>query len=94
MTDKDITQVNAFFNSWKGAVALFNKFTASHNRFIIELKQPDSGEFIGVSFSFCNYIAGPTWWDNCDLKCNRRMEKMDTKYETKWLGFLLEEQTQ
>jgi hypothetical protein len=69
MADRDITKVNAFFQNWKGAIALFNKFTSSHNRFVIELKQPDSGEYIGISFSFCNYIAGPTWWDNCELKC-------------------------
>jgi len=69
MGDKDITQVNVFFQNWKGAIAIFNKFTSSHSRFVIELKQPNSGEFIGVSFSFCNYIAGSTWWENCDLKC-------------------------
>ena len=69
MANDDITRVNAFFHNWKGAIVLFNKFTSSHNRFVIEMKQPDSGEFIGVSFSFCNYIAGPTWWDNSELKC-------------------------
>ena len=36
MADKDITKVNTFFQNWKGANALFNKFTSSHNDHVYE----------------------------------------------------------
>lgn len=70
MKMKDCERVNGHFSKWKGATARFNKYTTSHNRFVVALKRQGSDESVGVSFTFCEYIAGPTHWTNCDLQCS------------------------
>jgi hypothetical protein len=71
MRRKDIARANAFFQSWVGATAVFNRYTTTHDRFVLELVRPGSpADFVGVSFTFTEYLAGKTRWSDACLACS------------------------
>jgi hypothetical protein len=87
MEPKDIQKINSFFAEWKGATAWFNRYTSSHNRFVLALTPLDGSDPIGISFSFCEYIAGPTHWMNCNLSC----KEWPSPYDENEMGYEVED---
>lgn len=70
MKQKDIDKVNEFFNGWKGANASFNRYVDDHDRLILALVKPDDPDkFVGITFTYCEYLAGMTRWSNCQIQC-------------------------
>ncbi len=71
MKEKDVDVLSAFFDRWKGANASFNRYVDDHDRLIVALVNASNPEvFVGVTFTYCAYLSGPTRWSNCRIECS------------------------
>jgi hypothetical protein len=82
-----IAKINKFFRKWSGANARFGGFFASHNRFVLDLTRPDGSERTEISFSFCEYLSGPTHWININLVC----KEWQSPYDENEIGYEVED---
>lgn len=67
---KLVARANEFFETCDGANASFNAFTETHGRFVLAIHPTDrEHKTFGISFVACLYLAGPTFWNNAQLRC-------------------------
>ena len=70
MKQEDLDKVNAYLAKWIGANACINTYKYDCDRLVIGLIRPDNPlDLVGISFLYCEYIAGPTRWTNSNLQC-------------------------
>ncbi len=70
MNEEYIDKANTVFQMWKGAKARFHRYTGTHGQLTLGLYCDNEPEPCVVSFMFCEYICGPTQWNDCELECS------------------------
>jgi len=67
---RDLDNLAIQFKKWRGSDASINSYRDDHDRLVIALERPENRhEFVGICFTYCVFISGPTRWKSCDLKC-------------------------
>ena len=74
MNQIELDKINVELASWDGNFASLNSYDSSLDELVIGLKGPKGmWDVIGIGFSKCKYISGPTSWSDCKLRCEFRI---------------------
>ncbi len=78
---ENIEDFNLLLAEWDGCEAFLNKMPLTGEaHFNIGLARPGTTTFdhsqgkgaVGITLFYCGYIAGPTRWSNCKVRCRKR----------------------
>ena len=73
-------RARTFLNRWRGSIAELFNYSTSHQSFRIRLWQPGREGNMELRGVGCEYLAGPTSWENSDIQFVRIAEKPHVKY--------------
>lgn len=65
---KDLNKLNSCLEEWKGSNVYWNNYVDTDDRMIIALERPENvRDALGICFTQCRYISGPTRWSGANL---------------------------
>lgn len=70
--EKNEQRARTLLDRWPAGIAEIYAYSASHRSLTIRIRKETGTGYLEVGFVSCDFITGPTTWDNCNLNFVRK----------------------